>query len=314
MNAPPVTVAQQLRQDLQQAFEPITTQHPAPQTGFSPAEAPVDAPAAPTAPSEQSGGVKPPSEPVQDPRMARVIEAARKNQAEKAAIAAERAQMKADLDELARYREMKARAKEDPVAWAEEGGFKPDEYATTLMEKGSLTPERRRLLEQQREINELREWREQFQQQQQLAQGKQLYNTVRQEMEGFASQAGETYDLVHRTKSYDDVLRVIQKHYEETSALGEPEIMAYEDAFAQVEQDLEARYAPVLESPKLRSRLGAPAPSAPQSPTALRKPQGTINKNMRAAQSVPPTKTRTEAEMFQQAGEHLWAQIYGRRG
>lgn len=313
MNAPPVTVAQQLKQDLQAAFEPVVTQHPNPQTGFAALDRPEAAPEAPAAPVEQSGGVKPPSDAAADPRMARVIAEARKNQAEKQAIAQERAQIKAELEELARFREMKARATEDPVAWAEMGGFKPDEYATVLMEKGSLTPERRKLLEQQKEINELRDWRQQMQEQQELQQGRQLYQTVRQEMEGFASAAGETYDLVHRTGSYDDVLKVIQKHYQETAALGEPEILPYEDAFAQVEQALEARYAPVLESPKLRSRMGVPAPSAPQSPMAPRKPQGTINKNMRGAPSAPPTKERSAQENLQAAGEHFWAQIYGRR-
>ena len=311
MNAPPVTVAQQLKQDLQAAFEPAVTQHPNPQTGFAPSE-PTPEPAAP--PVEQSGGIKPPSDGQADPRMARVIAEARKNQAEKQAIAQERAQIKAELEELARFREMKARATEDPVAWAEMGGFKPDEYATVLMEKGSLTPERRKLLEQQKEINELRDWRQQMQEQQQLQQGRQLYDTVRKEMEGFASAAGETYDLVHRTGSYDDVLKVIQRHYEETAALGEPQILPYEEAFAQVEQALEARYAPVLESPKLRSRMGVPAPSAPQLPTASRKPQGTITKNMRGASSVTPSKELSERERLQKAGEHFWNSIYGRRG
>ncbi len=269
--------------------------------------APVAPEAAPTA--------APVPEPVrEDPRMSKVIAEAQRVRAARAAVKAERAQMQADMAELARYRQLKAISKEDPVAWAEEGGYKPDEFATTLMEKGSMSPERRKILEQQKELNEIKTWKNDFQKQQQQAQMQQQYSTVQSQLKQYATQAGEQYDLVARTGSYDQVLAKIQEQVHQAQAMGDTvsDPWQFADAaFSAVEQELENRYAPVLESPKLRSRLGQsadPAASLPQ--PAARKPAG-INSKMRAA-SAPPREL-SQAERFQKAGEVLLNQIYGRR-
>lgn len=307
MEAPIVAIGQQLRQDLQAQFDPVKVEVPQPNTGFAALDNPQpEAPVAPAKPTDDF-----------EKRMGKVMAQAQKVQADRSAFAAEQAQHKADMAELARYRELKARAKEDPVAWAEEGGYQPDQYAAQLIEKGSLTPEKRKILEQGQELQELKSWRTKQEQAQVQAQNNALYGQVRTDLEAFASQNVEAFDLVHRTKSYDRVLSHIQDHFKRTQALGDPEILPYEQAFEMAERELEEYYSPVLESPKLRSRM-TPAAVEPESPTAAlpqlaqRKPVGTINKNMRA-QSAPP-KQLTEAERLQKAGEVLLGQMNARRG
>lgn len=249
---------------------------------------------------------------IEDKRLAKVIAEAQKVRAERQAFQQDQSRHKQDMEELAQYRNMKALAKEDPVAWAEFGGYKPDEYATTLMEKGSMSPERRKIIEQQRELNEIKSWKNNFEQQQQEAQLQNQYQSVVSEMSQFG-RGDDTYDLVHRTKSYDLVLAKINQHYQATAAVGEAEILPYETAFSIIEQELENKYAPMIESPKLRSRLSqAPADSAaPLAQPAARKTAG-INNKMRAQSAAP--QPLSQAERFQKAGEVLLSQIYGRRG
>ncbi len=282
-----------------------------PSTFVSSSDAPVEALEAPASPAEAAPV---PEAPRTDPRMAKVIAEAQRVRAERDAVKQERAQMQADMAELARYRQLKAIAKEDPVAWAEEGGYKPDEYATTLMEKGSMSPERRKILEQQKQLNELSQWKTSFEAKQQEQAMQQQYGTVQNQLKDYASKAGEQYDLVARTGSYDKVLMKIQEQYHAAQLAGEHVDNAWEfadSAFSAVEQELENQYAPMLESPKLRSRLPQPTEAAAASvQPAARKPTG-INSKMRAT-SAPP-RPMTEAERMQKAGELLLNNMYGRR-
>lgn len=301
MDAPFVSIGTELKQQIETKL--AANDPPAPQA--APVEAPVEAPAPKVDDYER--------------RMQKVLSQAQRVQAEKQAFAAEQARFKADMDELAQYRELKARAKDDPVSVAETFGYKPDEYATLLMEKGSLTPERRKILEQQKELQDLKSWRQQQEQQQQQAQVQQLYNSVQHEMASFVAEHAEQYDLVHRTRSYDRVLKEVQTQYQHAIALGEEIQDPWEfmpSALQKVEKELEDFYAPVVESPKFRSKLAPQAaepraPGAPLAQPAVRKPLGTINSKMRA-ESVPP-KELSEAERLQKAGEALLNQMYGRR-
>lgn len=313
MNDPFVSVGQQLKDEMSARFEPIKVEVPQPNTGFAAQDNPQ--PEAPAPVNPNAAQIKDDFE----KRMSKVMSQAQKVQADRQQVAAERQQHAADLAELARYRELKARAKEDPVAWAEEGGYQPDQYAAQLIEKGSLTPERRKILEQQQELQELKSWRQSQEAQQAQAQTQQHYSTVRSQLASFGQENPEQFDLVHRTKSYDRVLSAIQQEYKQAEAMGDapsdPWVFA-QTAFERVESELEQYYAPVLESPKLRSKLAPAAaeqqsPAAPSSQLAVRKPAGTINSKMRAA-SAPP-KELSEGERLQRAGEVLLSQIYGRR-
>jgi len=250
-----------------------------------------------------------------DSRMAKLANQAQKVRQEQLAIKAEREKLAADMAELERYRQLKAIAKEDPVALAEAFEYKPDEYAATLMEKGSMSPERRRLLEQAKEINDLKSWKQQQEEQARQQSLQQSAGAVRREMEEFAAAAGEQYDLVRRTGAFDKVLARISMHYQQTQAAGEPELMSYDDAFALVESELEQQYAPLIESPKFRTRGEAAVPyqAAPSAPAPARKPTGTINSKMRGTTTKPP-KAMSEGERMQKAGEVLLQQIWGRRG
>lgn len=177
-----------------------------------------------------------------------------------------------------------------------------------------MSPERRKILEQQQQLNELNSWKQSFEQKQQQQVMQQQYGTVQSQLKDYAKQAGEQYDLVSRTGAYDQVLAKIQEQFHAAQVAGDEVSDPWDfapAAFEQVEQELEARYAPVLESPKLRSRLTQqPESAAPLAQPAARKPAG-INKQMRAT-SAPP-RALTEAERFQKAGELLLNQMYGRR-
>jgi hypothetical protein len=151
-----------------------------------------------------------------DDRMARVIQQAQQVRAEREAWKREQEQHKADLEELARYRELKAHAKDDPVAIAETFGYKPDEYATLLVEKGAFTPEKRLIFEQRKELEELKTWKNQFEQQQKEQRNAYAYNQTVGALRNFADQAGEQYDLIRRTGAYDLVIQKFHEHYQRT--------------------------------------------------------------------------------------------------
>lgn len=248
-------------------------------------------------------------------RLAKLQNVGLKTQQEREALKAERDAFRAEQEEFRKFQEIRARAKEDPVAWAELGGFKPDEYATTLVEKGSFSPERKRLIEQQQKINELEQWRqEQVAAQQKAAADAQMAQVVR-EMSQFEP---EKFDLVHRTNSYQEVMAEYQRHWEATAAAsedGEGEMLTPEEAFSRVESRLEKQYAPLLESPKFRSKLGqgvgAETSAATSQQPAARKSPGTITNKLKASSAAP--RQMTEAERLQKAGELLLAQMYGRR-
>ncbi len=318
MQVDTVTVAEQLKMDLDDAMLPKRVEMPQPNTGFAALDNPESVPAPESQPGRE---VAPKVDVDHERRKALIMDQAQRMQAERQQFAQERAQHAQDLKELARYRDLKARAKEDPVGIAEEFGYEPDKYATTLVEKGALTPEKRRLIEQAQEIKDLKSWRAQQEQQAQANQQQTLQNQVFSEFEQFAASRDGEFDLVHRTKSYDKVLAKIVDHHRRTSAMGEPETLPPEVAFAQVEKELEDYYAPVLESPKIRSRMASqyaesdgPAASSPQQ--AARKPAGTINSKMRSGTgqvSAPPQKKMTEQERMKAAGDIVLNQIYGRR-
>lgn len=241
-------------------------------------------------------------------RMAKVMAAAQKVQAERQAAKQEAAQHAADMAELARFREAQARSREDPVGWAELGKIQPDEYATLLMDKGSFSPERKKILEQQKQLNELASWKEQ-----QVAQARQqeeqyVRQQVVSEVDAEIAKHGERFDLVSRTKSHGAVIDEIVKHYNATidPDLGVGETLPYEDALERVEARLVALYSPLLESPKLRK--SGQQPSAPTSgQPAKRQPSATITNKM-TARSAPP-REMTERERLEKAAEHLFGQM-----
>jgi hypothetical protein len=321
MDAPMVTVSEQLKQELTNHFEPKKVEVPQPNTGFAALDNPAGSVEVNAEPQTGSVDVnktvaEPPAD--FDKRMAKIIAQSQKVQAERQAFAAEQAKLKADMDELARFRELKARAKDDPVSVAETFGYKPDEYATVLMEKGSLTPERRKILEQQQELNDLKSWRAKQEEERKQAEAQRHYVETRQGLEKFAGESAEQYDLVLRTKNFDRVLAKVQELINHAKQTGEEVENPWDyvpQAFDHVERELEEYFKPMLESPKFKTAsvvAEQPNPTAPLLQSAARKPVGTINSKLRAQSAAP--KELTEAERFQKAGEVLLGQIYGRRG
>ena len=267
------------------------------------AEAAPEAPAPKQAPQREM--------PDFDQRMQKLSGAQRKLQEERAAIKAERDAHSQEMAEFQRYKELKSRAKEDPVAWAEEGGFKPDEYATHLMEKGSFSPERRQLLEQKRELDELKSWRSEQEQSRKAQEFQGLQNQIMGEMHNIAQSSDGQFDLVTRTGAYPQVLKEIQDHYVSTMdpETGTGETLSYEDAMQRVEDRLVALYSPLLESPKF-NRAGSSARST-QAAQPSRKPSATITNKMGGRSA--PNRPLTEAEQMERAGQIFAANLTGRR-
>ncbi len=283
----------------------------APEAQQAPAQEPAaQAPAPAPEPSQQAAPA------AQDPRMAKVIAQAQQVRAEREAFKREQAQFEADRQELAHLRELKARAKEDPVGWAEAGGYKPDEYAGVLMDKGAVTPEKRKIWEQEQKIGKLESRLNSWEQEKQQNTEQQYYNHVINEMKQVVASAGENYDLVQRMGAYPLVFQRIQQHFTETQAMGDAEVMPYEQALEIVEQELFDKYAtPLLESPKIKSRYGVspavpPPQSAPQQAPAAR-PSGTITPNMRGMSSPP--RQMSEEESLEAAGRLLFKGFPGGR-
>lgn len=261
------------------------------------------APAAHAAPAPEAAAPAPTPavDPDMEKRFAKLNSASAKLQEERRALNAEREQMRAEFAELMQIKEFrdKGLAKEDPVAWARFGGFDaPDEYATTLIEKGQLTPERRRLIEQERELADLKNWRNQQEKQAQEAAMAQAQARKLEEIKSFGTSEEnfEKFDLVNRFNAHNLVLNEIATHYARTMdpETGVGEELTLEQAYEIVESRIDKELAPALESPKLRSRLGARAPQAPaQSVSALpatpRHPTGpTITSRMRAQATTAP--------------------------
>lgn len=246
---------------------------------------------------------KPAVEP--DTRMQKVIAQAQQVRAERETFKREQMQSDADKAELQQLREMRTRAKEDPVAWAEAGGFKPDEYAAVLIDKGAVTPERRKAWEQSKQIEQLTSRLDQYEQQQTQRKQQSDYNQVIDEMKAFAESSGETYDLIRRSGDYQRVLTKIDQHYQTTAAMGEAELLPYEQAFEMAEQELfDKVYAPVLDSPKIRGKKANATTPSTQSATPVQRPSGTISQKMRSASSPPQQINETQS--LEAAGRMLF--------
>ena len=253
------------------------------------------------------------ADPDMDKRFAKLNAASAKVQQERAAIAAEREKLKADYAELMHIKEIRERAKEDPMAWAQLGGYEAaDEFATTLIEKGALTPERRRLLEQEKELRELKNWRQTQEEQAKKAQERAQENQLLQQIKEFAAppEVAERFDLVNRFNAHNLVMNEMVQHWNKTidPDTGEGEKMSIEEAYEIVESRIDKELQPALESPKIRSRFGAlasKAPSAAAAQLAPRQPRGTtITSQMRAQADINPQKM-SETERLENAFNFL---------
>ena len=230
------------------------------------------------------------------PRFAKLNAASAKLQQERQQFKMEMEQRKADFEELQRLREARARAKEDPVTWAKLAGFEqPDEYAVTLVDKGAMTPDRRRIIEQEKELRELKSWREQQETERreaaQQAQQRQMLDQIAQF--GKSEENAERFDLVNRLGVHHLVLEEIKAHWQRTfdPSVEQGEVLPIDQAYAAVEDRLDKELSPLLESPKYRSRFAsapAEASSAPASTLAPRHSKGTtITGKMHGSVSQP---------------------------
>lgn len=245
-------------------------------------------------------------------RFAKLNSASAKIQQERKELAAEREQRKAEWEEYKMMKEARERAQEDPAGWAALGGYKDaDVYATSLIEKGALTPERRRLLEQDKEIRGLKSWKEQQEQEriqnQRRSEESAMLNQIRQF--GESDENSEAFDLVNRFKAHHLVLNEITQHYNSTREIdGEGEVLDLQEAYKRVEDRLDKEISPALESPKYRSRFSSVQPAqttgTPASIPAPRNPQGTTITGRMRASSAPP-REMTHEERMEAAGRLL---------
>jgi hypothetical protein len=275
-----------------------------------PSAAPATEPPAPATPPA------PPAEAAPAPTQAdrtyeKLIEARRAARAEQEALKAERAARQLDdasRAELEEYRQLKALAKEDPVYVAEKLGYKkPDEFAATLMDKGAMTPDRRRLLEHEAQASELRKEVEAMRRERQEEKVQAAYSARIREIQDTIATAPETYDLVNRFQAWPQVVQAQIEHWNHTSQMGAPEELPLEHALEQVEQHLFDSYVKrVAESPKLRGySAGAQAPTPRVLPQAAPAARQSGPSQARPTSAAPSTEL-TEEQAFQKAGELLF--------
>lgn len=245
-----------------------------------------------------------------DARVAKIVAAQQQARAEHETRKREAAAFQLAEQERREYEEfkaMRARALEDPVGWAEYGGYKkPDEYAAAVVDKGALTPDRRRLLETEQRAIRAEQRMAQWEQQQQQRDAEQAYGQLRNTMQQIAQASGDTYDLIARSGSYDEVLHRINQHYKDTG-----EMLALEQGMELVEQELlDKRYGPVAESPKIRARYSS-APSGGQSaPSHAPAARSRGTQNLRATSSPQPQMS--EAQSLEEAGKLLFGNMFRR--
>lgn len=260
-------------------------------------------PAQPVQPAESATPAALPAPPAADDiRITRLIEAQKQARQEHLARKQELTLAEQDRRELDEYRALKERAKDDPVAWAEAGGYKPDEYAATLMDKGAMTPERRALLEVNKKLAKFEEFQQNYAKQQEQTRVEQQHSLVTGEMARIAQADPETYDLVARVPgAYNHALQRIVSHYRETG-----EQLTLEQSLQLTEQTLlDTYFTPVAESPKIRARF-APAQGATSAPTAAQTARQRTP-NLRATSTAPAPMD--EAASFEQAGKLLFKQF-----
>lgn len=261
-----------------------------------------------TAPAAEKPVAEPKLDDVES-RFAKLSAASAKVQAERKQLAAEREAQKAEWAEYQEYKKAKELASEDPEGWARLGGFdRADVFAAKLIDKGTLTPERRKILELEQNNKKQQEWIQSFEQKQAAAQAAAAEAEDMRIVREFGQQpdVAERFDLVNRFNAHNLVIGEIKAHYQHTlEAYGEGEMMSIEEAYAKVEDRLDREIAPALESPKYRSRFGQPAPAArapgaPASTPATRKPQGTTVTGQMRAQTAPP-RQQSEVERLEEA-------------
>jgi hypothetical protein len=277
----------------------------------------IESAMAPEAPAQeaeyQEAPAQAPAIPDLDARMNKLSNASQKLQSDRQALAEERKQFAAQQAEYTRWKQTIEAAKEDPVALAELAGYTaPDEYATALIEKGTLSPERRRILELEKQVQEDRQWRTQFEAKQAQAHQEEVQASVMDQLKEFSNQNRDKYELVNTVGNMQDVLGVIRQHYQSTidPETGEGEIMPYEQAFEIVENFLDKQLKPVLELNKIKSRYAtAPAELSPEvaltNALASRKPMAPTLSSRNVRPQTGSVKSLTEAERMERAGQAL---------
>lgn len=279
-----------------------------------------NAPEAPQSEHHEAPAAPQPVVPDAENRFAKLSAASQRLQAERQAFADERRQFAAQQEEFAKWKQIIEAAKEDPVALAELAGYEaPDKYATALIEKGTLSPERRRILELEKQVQEDRNWRTEFEQKQQQAAAQQVQQNVMDHLTDFATQNAEAFPLVAATKGYNDVLGIIQQHYQSTvdPETGVGEVMPVEQAFEIYENHLDKQVKQLLELPQVKSRY-APAPVGPASMETLlpvpapRKPTSPTLSSRNVRPQTGAVKPSTGPD-FEKAGDYLQRILRGGR-
>lgn len=256
--------------------------------------------------------VAPPPKPTQtreELRIQALIDARSAAKQERDALKAEQAARQlADTEraELEEYRELRRMAKEDPVYVADKLGYKkPDEFATALIDKGAMTPDRRRMLELEREVKESREWRQSFEKRQQETSAEQAMAGKVAEAQRVAASDADRFELVSAYNAYGLAVQRQLAHYQETAALGAPEILPMEECLEAVEQHIfETTLKPVLNSKKL-SGARTTSPAARPSPAPVARKSGPTQARPQTAAASKTPKSPTEPD-WESAAAHIF--------
>jgi len=169
--------------------------------------------------------------------------------------------MKADLEELQRFREVKAQAKKAPNKVLELFGMDQDEFTAAMANGEMATPEREDIWKVQEEVKGLRsdikkEWEEIHKKQ-----AAQEIDKLRLNVQQLLT-SSEKYELAS-LEGPDAILNEIGTHWQNTfdEVLGAGEALSEQQAADLVEQRLEQKLEKLLNTKKAKShfaKLGAP--------------------------------------------------------
>lgn len=257
-----------------------------------------------------------PNVPDIDKRFEKLSAASQKLIQDRQKFAEEQKAFQKELEDLKKWKTVVENAKEDPVSLAELAGIEPDKYAALLLEKGSLAPERKKLVELTQKVKEMETKAERAAREAKERETAQYFQRVDHNIKTFLEDAQDEFPLtyIQRERLAPTIRQVMINHYQQTMdpETGEGgERLSIEEAAKQMEASLDKELEPYLQLAKIRNKLGvASSPGNTSSAPATRK-SGTISNKMRAQSAAPKEKVLSEEERMEHAGKLFFDKMFG---
>jgi hypothetical protein len=276
---------------------------------FNETKAPEAKPAAEAAPAAEQAPVK--VDPFA-PKFAALTRLDRDIKAKQAAFQAERKAFEAEKAEMLKQREemskintdYKTKLKADPLSFLTENDVQFDELVERKLNDGKMTPEK--MVQQlkaeldakySKELEELKRSIKEKEEAEEQAKYDNTVNGFKSQISDFVTANKDTYELINAEQAQDLVFDVIETHFQETSAAGEPKVLSIEEAARAVEQHLEGEVRKKLELKKFKQT------SQPQEAKDGKQTAPTLSNTMSSEVPIRGEKQMSKEESLKQAAK-----------